>query len=42
VLNRLGHIPKEGEQFRYHDIKLTVREMRGLKIEKLRIVRESK
>jgi putative hemolysin len=42
VLNRLGHIPKEGEQFRYHDIKLTVRGMRGLKIEKLRIVRESK
>jgi len=42
VLNRLGHIPKEGEQFRYHDIKLTVREMKGLKIEKLRIVRESK
>jgi putative hemolysin len=42
VLNRLGHIPKEGEQFRYHDIKLTVREMRGLKIEKLRIVREGK
>jgi putative hemolysin len=42
VLNRLGHIPKEGEQFRYHDMKLTVREMRSLKIEKLRIVRESK
>jgi len=42
VLNRLGHIPKEGEQFRYQDIKLTVREMRGLKIEKLRIVREKK
>ncbi len=41
VLNRLGHIPKEGEQFRFQDLKLVVREMRGLKVEKLRIIRES-
>jgi putative hemolysin len=40
VLNRLGHIPKEGEQLRYGDLKLVVREMRGLKIEKLRIIKE--
>ncbi len=42
VLNRLGHVPKEGEQFRYHDLKFTVKEMRNLKIEKLRITREVK
>ena len=42
VLNRLGHVPKEGEQFRYQDMKFTVKEMRNLKIEKLRITRERK
>lgn len=42
VLNRLGHVPKEGEQFRYHDLKFTVKEMRNLRIEKLRITRERK
>jgi len=42
VLNRLGHVPKEGEQLRYGDLKLVVREIRGLKIEKLRIIREVK
>ena len=42
VLNRLGHVPKEGEQFRYHDMKFTVKEMRNLRIEKLRITRERK
>ncbi len=42
VLNRLGHVPREGEQFRYHDLKFTVKEMRNLKIEKLRITRERK
>ncbi len=40
VLNRLGHIPQEGEQLRYGDLKLVVKEMRGLKIEKLRIIKE--
>jgi len=40
VLNRLGHIPKEGEQLRYGDLKLVVREMRGLKVEKLRVIKE--
>ncbi len=42
VLHRLGHVPKEGEQFRYHDLKFTVKEMRNLKIEKLRITKERK
>ncbi|MBL7120074.1 MAG: HlyC/CorC family transporter [Dehalococcoidia bacterium] len=40
VLNRLGHIPKENEQFRFGNLKLVVKEMRGLKIEKLRITKE--
>jgi len=40
VLNRLGYIPKENEQVRYGDLKLVVKEMRGLKIEKLRITKE--
>ena len=42
VLNRLGHVPKEGEQFKYQDLKFTVKEMRNLKIDKLRITREKK
>lgn len=42
VLNRLGHVPREGEQFRYHDLKFTVKEMRNLRIEKLRITKERK
>jgi len=42
VLNRLGHVPKEGEQFRYQDLRFTVKEMRNLRIEKLRITRERK
>src|SRR5512136_76371 len=42
VLNRLGHVPKQGEQFRYQEMKFTVKEMRNLKIEKLRITRERK
>ena len=40
VLNRLGHIPKQNEQLRYGNLKLAVKEMRGLKIEKLRITKE--
>jgi len=40
VLSRLGHIPQEDEQIRYGDLKLVVKEMRGLKIERLRITKE--
>jgi putative hemolysin len=40
VLSRLGHIPKESDQLRCGDLKLVVKEMRGLKIEKLRIIKE--
>jgi putative hemolysin len=40
VLDRLGHIPKEGEQLRCGDLKLVVKEMRELRVEKLRIIKE--
>lgn len=40
VLDRLGHIPQEGEQTRCDDLKIIVREMRELRIEKLRIIKE--
>jgi putative hemolysin len=42
VMNRLGHVPKQGEQFRYQGLKFIVKEMEGFQIEKVRIVRERK
>ena len=38
VLEILGHIPVEGEQFDYKNISLEILEMRGLKIELLRVI----
>lgn len=40
VLTHLGHIPRQGEHFKYGDLRITVLEMKGLKIEKLQIIRE--
>jgi magnesium and cobalt exporter, CNNM family len=40
ILNVLGRIPKEGEQLKYGGIALTVTEMRGVKIEKVLIIKE--
>lgn len=40
VLHRLGHIPNEGEQMRHGNLKLVVKQMRGMKIEKVRITKE--
>jgi len=40
VLSQLGYIPEEGEQLSYGDLKLVVKEVRGLKIEKLRVTKE--
>jgi putative hemolysin len=40
ILNRLGHIPKVGEQIRYKDLKLVVTKMRGVKIEEILITKE--
>ena len=39
VLDRLGHIPQEGEQLPVNDHRITVAEMKGQKIELLRITR---
>ncbi|MDY6912157.1 MAG: hemolysin family protein [Chloroflexota bacterium] len=40
ILSELGHIPKEGEQLRCNAIALTVTEMKGVKIEKVLIIKE--
>jgi putative hemolysin len=40
VLDRLGHIPKQGEQLKYKDFKMVITEMRGMKIEKIRLIKE--
>lgn len=40
VLSLLGRIPREGEQIKYHDLKLVVTEMRGKKIEKVLMSKE--
>ena len=40
VLSKLGHIPKEGQQIRYGDLKFAVKEMKAMKIERLRIIKE--
>jgi putative hemolysin len=39
VLSILGHIPKEGEQLKYHGLTLTITEMKGVKIEKLLVTK---
>lgn len=39
VLSSLGHIPRMGEQLRYDGLKMVIKEMRGLKIEKVLITR---
>ena len=39
VLSLLGHIPKEGEQLKYHGLTLTITEMKGVKIEKLLVTK---
>ncbi len=40
ILHLLGHIPKQGEQLRYKDLKLVVTRMRGLKIEEILLTKE--
>lgn len=39
LLHVLGHIPQVEEQARYHDVRLTIAEMSGVKIEKVRVTR---
>jgi len=40
VLELLGHIPREGERLKYKTLKIVITEMRGMKIEKIRITKE--
>jgi putative hemolysin len=40
ILDLLGHIPKQGEQLKYKDYKIVITEMRGMKIEKIRLIKE--
>ena len=40
ILSALGHIPKEGEQLKYENVTMTVTEMKGVKIEKVLIIKE--
>jgi putative hemolysin len=37
VLEQLGHIPQEGESFRYGDIRLEVKEMQAVKIHRVEV-----
>ena len=40
ILSHLGRIPKQGENLKYKDLKLTIVEMRGWKIEKILVTKE--
>ena len=40
VLSHLGRIPKQNEQLRYKNITFHILEMRGLRIEKIRVIKE--
>lgn len=40
ILSHLGRIPKQGEHFKYQDLKFVVTDMRGMKIEKVIVTRE--
>ena len=39
VLEALGHIPNEGEQFDFNDLKFEILEMQDLKIEEVRVIK---
>lgn len=40
VLDYMGRIPKQGEQFRYRNLTLAILEMRGMKIERILVTKE--
>ncbi|MGB8706994.1 MAG: hemolysin family protein [Dehalococcoidia bacterium] len=40
ILSHLGRIPKQGEHLKYKDLKITIAQMHGRKIEKIQITRE--
>ncbi|MDD5093970.1 MAG: hemolysin family protein [Dehalococcoidia bacterium] len=39
ILHALGHIPKEGERLKHEEVTLTVTEMKGVKIEKVLVIK---
>jgi len=41
ILSLLGHIPKRNEQLRYKGLKIVITEMRGLKIERILLTKET-
>jgi putative hemolysin len=40
ILDLLGYIPKMGQRLKYQDLRIAITEMRGLKIESIRVTRE--
>ncbi len=42
ILHLLGHIPRQGKQLRYRDLKLVVTKMRGRKIDEILITKEKR
>ena len=40
VLDLLGHIPKQGQKLKYKDLRIVITEMRGVKIESIRVTKE--
>lgn len=42
VLDLLGRIPKTGQKLKYKDLKITITEMKGLKIEKILLTKEKR
>jgi putative hemolysin len=40
ILSHLGQIPKQGEQFKYQNLKFVITEMRGMKIAKVIVTKE--
>jgi len=41
ILSRIGHIPRQGEQLRYRDVRIVVTKMRAMKIEEVLLTKES-
>jgi len=42
ILSLLGHIPRQGEQLKYQDMKMVITRMRGVKIEEILLTREKR
>lgn len=40
ILSQLGHIPREGERLKHEGMSLTVTEMKGVKIERILVIKE--